>query len=63
MKVPFYLEHTWSFCSPPSEEDELQVTTFMKNRDWPGERFEAVCKIKVDNEVVIRGVITSVPKL
>ena len=40
MKVPFYFQDAWSFCSPPSKEDEAQVTTFMRNREWPGERFE-----------------------
>jgi hypothetical protein len=61
--VPFYLEDAWSFCSPPGEDDAEQVTSFMNSRDFPGERFEAVCKIKVDNDVVLRGLITSVPRL
>jgi hypothetical protein len=61
--VPFYLEDAWSFCFPPGEEDAEQVANFMNSRDFPGERFEAVCKIKADNDVVLRGLITSVPKL
>ncbi len=62
-KVPFYLESTWSFCYPPSEKEGKQFASLMKKRKWPGERFEAVCRINVDDEVVVRGVITSVPKL
>lgn len=70
--VPFYLKDAWSFCSPPSEEEGEAVSAFMKSRDalvkepgqeWPGERVEAVCKIKVDNKDIVRGVITSVPRL
>lgn len=61
--VPFYLKDAWSYCSPPTEEEGEQVASFMKTREWPGERFEAVCKINVDNDVVLRGLITSVPKL
>ncbi|NSY61065.1 hypothetical protein [Agrobacterium tumefaciens] len=60
--VPFYLKETWSFCSAPREEEKVQVATFMKERNWPGERFEVVCRIEIDKEVVVRGVITSVPK-
>jgi hypothetical protein len=62
-EVPFYLEASWSFCRPPREDEQQSVSTFMKRRDWPGERFEAVCEIDVDGEAVIRGWITSVPKL
>lgn len=62
-EVPFYLEEAWSFCSPPSKDERKDVSAFMKGRNWPGERFEAICKIEVDNKVVVRGVITSVPKL
>ena len=64
MQVPFYLEDVWTFCYPPSnDEDKRQAEAFIEKRNWPGERFEAVCKITVDNELVVRGVITSVPKL
>lgn len=61
--VPFYLQYAWSFCRPPSEGEQQDVSAFMEGRNWPGERFEAVCKIEVDDKVVVRGLITSVPKL
>ncbi len=62
-EVPFYLKDAWSFCSPPDGVEKVQATEFIKSRSQPGERFEVICKIKADNDVVIRGVITSVPKL
>lgn len=63
MEVPFYLEDTWSFCFPPSGEEVAQAKEFIENQNWPGERFEAVCKIEVDNKIIVRGLVTSVPKL
>jgi len=59
--VPFYLEDAWSICKPPTD-DELQEFKEVKN-DNPGERFEGICRIQVDEDVVIRGIVTSVPKL
>lgn len=61
--VPFYLEDAWSFCRPPLEDEMQKVSKFMSDRDWPGERFEAVCEVKVDGRPVVRGWITSVPRV
>ncbi|ARM88446.1 hypothetical protein RHEC894_CH02146 [Rhizobium sp. CIAT894] len=61
--VPFYLKDAWSFCAPPEGAEKAQAAAFIKDRNQPGERFEVVCKIKADNDVVIRGLITSVPRL
>lgn len=63
MKVPFYLGDAWSFCYPPNNDEMAQFATLIRSREWPGERFEAVCKITVDSEVVVRGFITTVLKL
>ena len=60
-EVPFYLEDAWSFCTPPTEEYAAEFLA--KRGNNPGERFEAVCRIQVDDDEVVRGVITSVPKL
>ena len=62
-EVPFFLEEVWSFCTPPSDEEAVQLADVIESRDWPGERVEAVCKIEVDKEIVVRGYITTVPKL
>lgn len=61
--VPHYLEDAWSTCAPPLGDDEVMAVQFIKERNMPGERFEVVCKIVVDDDVVVRGVITSVPRL
>lgn len=62
MQVPFYLEESWSFCHPPVSEDFPGAMAIITRRNWPGERLDAVCKLTVDKEVVVMGLITSVPK-
>lgn len=61
--VPFYLKDGWSFCARPEGEEKAQAAAFIKGRNQPGERFEVICKIKADNDIVVRGLITSVPRL
>lgn len=63
LDVPFYLKDTWSWCYPPTKEEAPQVDDFLAQRDWPGQRFEAVCRIMVDGKKVERGIIVSVPKM
>lgn len=41
----------------------MQVAQSLKERYMPGERFEAVYKVQVDNDVVALGRVTSVPWL
>jgi hypothetical protein len=50
----------------PNEEEARRYFGFpqeVEDRNMPGERFEVVCKVTADEDVVVRGVITSVPKL
>ncbi|TBN14860.1 hypothetical protein EYC79_07500 [Agrobacterium cavarae] len=63
MDVPFYLKETWAKCSPPTEQEKPNVEGFMAEHNMPGQRFEAVCRIQADSDVVVRGLITSVPRL
>ncbi|WP_333630742.1 hypothetical protein [Agrobacterium cavarae] len=63
MDVPFYLKDAWSLCSPPTKDERPKAEKFIADRSMIGERFEVVCRIQVDNEEVIRGLITSVPRL
>lgn len=63
MEVPFYLTDAWSWCYPPIEEEAPQVSHFMAELNWPGQRFEAVCKITVEGTEVMRGLIISVPNV
>lgn len=61
LEVPFYLEDAWSTCEAPTEAEIAQIEAEKPNR--PGERLEAVCRIDADGDVVVRGIITTVPKL
>lgn len=63
LAVPSYLKDVWSFCRPPTPEEQPNVAKFLTDRNLPGERFEAVCKIQADNDTVVRGLISSVPRL
>jgi hypothetical protein len=56
--VPSWYEDAWSFCSAPSPDEKA------KSQDLgPGSRLEAICRIKVDQQEVLRGAIYSVPDL
>ena len=59
--VPFYLEKAWSFCNPPTEGESAEFKSAREHN--PGERLEGICLIDVDGEIIMRGFITSVPKL
>jgi len=61
--VPHYLKDAWSTCAPPEGHEVALAEKFLKDRNMPGERFEVVCKVTADDDVVVRGVITSVPRL
>lgn len=63
MKVAFYLEEAWSWCSPPTKEEGAQAAQIMAEQNWPGQRLEAVCKFTVEAEKVVRGLIITVPKV
>lgn len=62
-EVPYYIADAWAFCSPPEESEKQEAERFIKEYGGPGERFEVVCRIQVDDDTVIRGFITSVPRL
>jgi hypothetical protein len=61
--VPFYLEDAWAFCSPPEGTEVAEAERWLAEAGQPGMRFEAICRIDVDGETVIRGFITTVPRL
>lgn len=65
--VPFYIEDTWTFCSPPEGQEIAEAERWLNESDPrgrpPGMRVEAICRIDADGEIVIRGIITSVPRL
>lgn len=61
--VPFYIEDAWTFCSPPEGDEVAEAERWLAEGDQPGMRVEAICRIDVDGETVIRGIITTVPRL
>jgi hypothetical protein len=61
--VPFYLEDAWAFCSPPEFQEVAWAEGWLEEANQPGMRVEAICRIDVDGETVIRGIITTVPRL
>lgn len=63
LEVPSYLKETWSWCRPPTIDERPEVKKFMESRDLPGARFEAICKITLDGDVVTRGLLISVPRV
>lgn len=62
-EVPFYLEDAWSFCSPPEGNEIAEAERWLEGTYQPGMRIDAICKLDVDGQVVVRGLITSVPRL
>jgi hypothetical protein len=63
LKVAFYLEDAWSWCSPPTKEESARAAPIMAGQEWPGHRLDAVCKITVEGEKIVRGLIVTVPKV
>lgn len=62
-EVPFYIEDAWSFCTSPEDAEVAMAEDWLAQSDQPGMRFEVICRVDVDGEAVIRGFITSVPRL
>lgn len=63
LEVAFYLKDSWSWCSPPTKEEAARAAQLMAQQNWPGQRLDAVCKIAVGEEQVVRGLIVTVPKV
>lgn len=67
--VPFdvqpWFKDAWSYCTAPTDEEKIRLHNSADdfNRRMANARFEAVCRIEVDGNVVERGLIFSIPKL
>lgn len=67
--VPFnvqsWFEGAWSWCKSPTnqEKEDLNLMPDDFKRQVANARFEAVCRISVDDSEVVRGLIFSVPRL
>lgn len=61
-ELPLY-EDAWSFCSSPKDDEQAEVDRWLVAQDQPGLRVDAVCRLDIDGEIVVRGLIATVPKL
>jgi hypothetical protein len=57
VEVPSWYRDVWSFCTAPTAKERAAAPNM-----GPGARLEAVCRIDVDGQQLIRGAIYSVPK-
>lgn len=57
--VPSWFDGAWSFCRRPDDE-ERQALDFDPG---PGSRFDAICEIDADGDVVPTAYLYSVPDL
>lgn len=65
LEVQPWFKDAWSWCKAPTEEERSQLeqsSDELKNM-VANARFEAVCRIDVDGEDIVRGLIFSVPRL
>jgi hypothetical protein len=61
-----WIAGAWSICTSPSEEERISfAASFSEDLEQKlaHARFDAVCRIDVDGEEVVRGLLYSVPKL
>ncbi len=63
MEVPRYLQYVWSKCYAPTELETQYGDQFMREKNLPGLRLDAVCKIEVEGDVVVRGWVATTPRL
>lgn len=68
--IPFqvapWIENAWSICAPPSEGARAGFERAMPDnlkQTLEYARLDAVCRVDVDGEEVLRGLLYSVPKL
>lgn len=59
LDVPEWLQNVWSWRDPASDEEKFELDGQLA----VGQRLEAVCRIDVDGEKVVRGFLFSRPNL
>jgi hypothetical protein len=65
-EVPSWFADAWSICQAPTEQEQVGITESLPDdlrRSLGNARFEAVCRIDVDGEPLMRGLVFSVPNL
>lgn len=61
LDAPFWAKEAWSYCKRPTKTEQEQILNSFELD--PGSRLEAICSIQVDNELIYRGFVVSVPRL
>ncbi|MFV0492789.1 MAG: hypothetical protein ACK5M4_13315 [Pseudorhodobacter sp.] len=64
--VPSWFADAWSICQAPTEQERVGIIESLPDnlhRSLGNARFEAVCRIDVDGEPLLRGLVFSVPRL
>lgn len=65
MEVQSWFEDAWSWCKSPTSEEYAELSRMPEElkRMFTNARFEGVCRIEVDGEEIVRGLLFSVPRL
>jgi hypothetical protein len=64
--VPEWYLEAWSTCMAPDPDERNEFYRGLEAADFttgPGFRLEAVCKLDVDGEAILRGWLASVPRV
>lgn len=65
LDVAPWFEVAWSWCEAPTEEDRTEFSRLPPDlrRIFETARFDGVCRIDVDGEQIVRGLLFSVPRM
>ena len=65
LNVPPWFEDAWSWCKRPAEEEYAKLPPMPEDLQqlFANSRLEGICRIDVDGQEIIRGLLFSVPNL
>jgi len=66
LDVPYWAEDAWSYCTPPTDEENRQFFASRSGEELQnlrGMRFDGICTINADGEEIPRGLLFSAPRL
>jgi hypothetical protein len=64
--VPSWFQDAWSFCTAPTDSERTEISPTLPTnlrRQLVNAKFEAICRLNVDGEEMVRGLLYSVPRL
>ncbi len=65
-EVPGWMTRAWSTCTVPTEveRDEILMNLPTDSKSYvKGARFDAVCRVDIEGQPVVRGLLFSAPKM